>query len=104
MPLRRESQLADPEKFVGVTFAMLDDKNIKRVICRATYEALCDRAAKDVNGDDWLRAWHTHERNIEIIASANYDAGKLLVDGKVVVDAHELTPLLHAKNYFQPRV
>ena len=104
MPLRRESQLADPEKFVGVTFAMLDDKNIKRVICRATYEALCDRAAKDVNGDDWLRAWHTHERNIEIIASANYDAGKLLIDGKVVVDTHELTPLSHVKNYFQPRV
>jgi hypothetical protein len=43
------------------------------------------------------------QRNTEIIASANYDAGKVFIDGKVVVDTHELTPLLHAKSYFQPR-
>jgi len=50
MPLRRESHLCHPEDHVGVTFVMVDDASSNRVICRVTFAALCDRAAKDGHG------------------------------------------------------
>jgi hypothetical protein len=102
MPLRRAPQRrAELENFVGVTFAMLDAANGTRVPCRVTYAALCDRAKMDGNGDDWRGAWRAHERAIETLASENYDAGKPLVNGRVVVDTLELTPLSQGRNYFQ---
>ena len=92
MPLRRESELCHPEDQVGVTFTMIDDAGTNRVICRVTYEALCDRAAQDGDGKNWTKAWDNHVLAIESLASANYDAGKPLVHGKLLVDTHELTP------------
>jgi hypothetical protein len=92
MTLRRESDQCHPENHVGVTFIMVDDAGTNRVICRVTYKALCDRAAKDGNGTDWMRAWDNHMLAIERLAGANYAAGKPLVGGKLLVDTHELTP------------
>jgi hypothetical protein len=103
MPLRRESEMCDPENLVGVTFAMVDEALGKRVICRVTYQALCDRAAMDGDGHHWLRAWENHLGTIETLASANYDAGKALVNGVLLVDTLELTPLSQSKSYFQAR-
>ena len=92
MPLRRESDFCHPEDQVGVTFIMIDDAGTNRVICGVTYEALCDRAAQDGDGKNWNKAWDNHMLAIEALASANYDAGKPLVHGKLLVDTQELTP------------
>ena len=88
--------MCHPEDHVGVTFIMVDDASSNRVICRVTFEALCDRAAKDGDGKNWIRAWDNHMLAIEAQASANYDAGKAPVGGKLLVDTHELTPLAAA--------
>ena len=96
MPLRRESDLCHPEDHVGVTFVMVDDASSNRVICRVTYEALCDRAAKDGHGANWVKAWDDHMLAIEALASANFAAGKAMVGGKLLVDTRELTPLATA--------
>jgi hypothetical protein len=101
MPLTRESQLFDADKFIGITFAMLDDNTRERVACRVTYAALTDRARFDGLGDDeWLKAWQNQEKAIEILASANYDNGKPRKDGFVIVDTSELTPLLQTPGRF----
>ena len=96
MPLRRESDFCHPEDQVGITFTMIDDAGTNRVICRVTYEALCDRAAQDGDrggdGKNWTRAWDNHVLAIEALASANYDAGKPLMHGKLLVETQELTP------------
>ncbi len=92
MPLRRESKYFHPEDQVGVTFTMVDDAGTNRVICRVTFEALCDRAGQDGNGKNWNKTWDNHVLAIEALASANYDAGKPLVHGKLLVDTLELTP------------
>ena len=92
MPLRRESDVCDPENHVGVTFVMVDDADAHRVICRVTHEALCDRAAADGKGNDWLAAWNDHMLAIEKLAGAHYAVGKPLVGGRLLVESHELTP------------
>jgi hypothetical protein len=92
MSLRRESDLCDPENHVGVTFVMVEDVDAHRIICRVTYDALCDRAAADGKGNDWQGAWNDHMVAIEALAKANYAAGKPLVGGRLLVESHELTP------------
>jgi hypothetical protein len=92
MPLRRESEYCHAEDQVGVTFIMIDDAGTNRVICRATFQALCDRAAQDGDRGNWKQAWNNHVLAIESLASANYDAGKPLVHGQLLVDTPELTP------------
>ena len=91
MSLRRESDVCEPHDHAGVTFVMVDDAGTNRVVCRVTYEALCDRAAADGKGGDWLGAWNDHMLAIEALANANYKAGKPLVGGKLLVDTLELT-------------
>ena len=92
MKLRRESDFCDREHHVGVTFVMVDDADAHRIICRVTYEALCERAAADGKGNDWRAAWNDHMLAIEALANANYAAGKPLVSGKLLVESRELTP------------
>jgi hypothetical protein len=86
MPLERESDICDPENLVGVRFVMCDasDKK-KRVICLVTYAALKDRAAADGNGDDWLRAWHEHRHDMDVLASAKYDNKQFEEDGTIKI-------------------
>ncbi len=94
MPLICESTVTEPEKFVGVTFAMIDEKTKERIICRVTYEALTDRAQADGLTDaEWLKAWEQHQKSIAVLASTNYDNGKPRIDDQVIVDTDELTPL-----------
>ena len=101
MPLRRESEVCHAEDQVGVTFTMVDDAGTNRVICLVTFQALCDRAAGDGNGSNWKQAWDNHMLTIEALASANYDAGKPLVHGKLLVDTNELTSQVPSKSEFQ---
>lgn len=96
MPLHRESDFCHPENNIGVTFVMVDPANTNRVVCRVTFEALLNRAEKDGHGQNWLQAWDDHMIAIEALASANYDAGKAPVGGKLLVDTLELTPLAAA--------
>lgn len=103
MPLSRLSELCDPENMIGVAFDMVDEALGKRVVCRVTFEALYDRASMDGDGQHWLRAWENHMGTIETLASANYDAGKAPVNGVLLVDTEELTPLSPTKSYFQAR-
>lgn len=103
MPLRRVDDICDLENLVGVTFAMIDEALNKRVTCRVTFEALCDRASFDGDDNNWMGAWKRHMGEIETYASANYDSGKPLVGGHVIVDTHVLTPLSHGKSYYQSR-
>jgi hypothetical protein len=92
MPLVRKTELCEPENFVGVTFHMVDEALGKQVVCRVTFDALCDRASMDNDGHHWLLAWERHMPNIEKLASANYDRRKPLVNGVMMVDTDELTP------------
>src|SRR4051794_9070684 len=101
MPLRRESDFCHTEDLVGVTFTMVDEAGANRVICGVTYQALCDRAARDGHGRNWKQAWNDHVLAIESQASANYDAGKPFVHGKLLVDTIELTPQALGQREFQ---
>lgn len=94
MALKTTHAEGSPERYIGVTFSMTDAATGKQAICRVTYEALCDRSQRDYKtDDDWMRVWMERRQQIEEIASINYDAGKPTVDGLVVVDTLELTPL-----------
>jgi hypothetical protein len=93
MPLKRGTGVPDIEKFIGATFSMTDSTNGKDVVCRVTYEALCDCGASEKPPIDWLPAWETYQPKIEEIASQNYDNGKPLDDGRVIVDTGELKHL-----------
>jgi hypothetical protein len=93
MPLRRNDDICDLQNLVGVTIAMIDAKTQRRVLCRVTFEALCDRAQIDNRGNDWMWAWQTYMRAIENIASRNFDAGRMPVDGRIIVNTLDLRNL-----------
>lgn len=60
--------------FVGVKFAMFDGK--KRVVCRASWEGLQDRAALDhTSQSDVTGTFERHRSKIEEVASGHYDRG-----------------------------
>jgi hypothetical protein len=82
---------------VTAALLMIDDAGTNRVICRVTFEAQRDRASQDGDGTNWNKAWDNHMLAIEAMASANYDAGKPLVHGKLLVDTLELTPQMPSR-------
>lgn len=91
MPLRRPISaqadiIDDSNLLLRVRFAMFDGE--KRVICRASYEALTDRANADRESETTRETFMRHRDRIEQIASANYDDGEALP----VVKSHQLTP------------
>jgi hypothetical protein len=61
--------------YVGVKFAMFDGK--KRVLCRASWEGLQDRAALDhTNQSDVRGTFERCRTKIEAVASDHYDRGE----------------------------
>jgi hypothetical protein len=63
------------DQFVGVRFAMFDDKT--RVLCRASWEGMQDRAALDrVDQNDVRGTFERHRSAIEKVASNHYDSGE----------------------------
>jgi Protein of unknown function (DUF1488) len=93
MPLKRGTEESKIDYLLDcVIFFMVDSIDGKRVVCRATHDALSDRGAADNPKLGWLDAWTKHRSDIEALASSNYDNGKPLDDGMVIVDTGELTP------------
>jgi hypothetical protein len=63
------------EQFEGVKFAMFDEK--KRVLCRASWEGLQDRAAQDhADQRDVGGTFKKYRTKIENVASEHYDRGE----------------------------
>jgi hypothetical protein len=90
MPLRRpistQADIVDDSNLlVGVRFTMFYGET--RVICRASYEALTDRAKADDVSETTRETFMRYRDRIEEIASANYDDG----ENPPVVKSHELT-------------
>ena len=91
MPLRRplsaQADIVDDSNLLlGVRFAMFDHE--KRVICRASYEALTDRAKADGADETTRETFIRYRERIEQIASTNYDDG----EASPVVKSDQLTP------------
>jgi hypothetical protein len=69
------SKAIEIESYDGVKFAMFDGK--KRVICKASWKALQDRAALDkTNQSDVRGTFEKYRAEIERVASDHYDRGK----------------------------
>jgi len=104
MPLKRLNEFAEIDNLIGVDFVMVDEAQGTQWKCRATYETLCDRAAFDGEGRNWVRAWENHMGTIEALASTKYDAVGMPKDGSpLLIETLELTPLSNAKSCFQAR-
>jgi hypothetical protein len=76
MPLTPDpSKQIQIESFVGVNFAMFDGK--KRVVCRAEWKALQNRAALDKTDEsDVHGTFQKYRAKIEKIASDHYDGSE----------------------------
>jgi hypothetical protein len=93
MPLRwplspQAEMIDDHDLLVGVRFVMFDGQ--KRVICRASYEALTDRAKADGAHETTRETFMRCRPRIIQIASANYDNG----EASPVVKSEQLTPAI----------
>jgi len=61
------------------------------VRCFVSHEALTDKAQGSGQAES-LDVFHEYRSEIENLASAKYDAGKIRSDGLVVVDSPDLNP------------
>ena len=73
----------------GVYFGMWNGKSTVR--CFVTHEALTDKAQESGQAES-LDVFHEYRSEIENLASAKYEAGKIKSDGLVVVDSPDLIP------------
>jgi Protein of unknown function (DUF1488) len=89
MPLIRLNDSAFDPQLEGVYFGMWNGSSTVR--CFVTRAALTDKA-KDSNQAESLHIFHEYRSEIENLASAKYDAGKITSDGVVVVDSPDLNP------------
>jgi Protein of unknown function (DUF1488) len=76
MPLKPDpSKAIEIDGFVAVKFAMFDGG--KRVICKASWIALQDRAALDKTDESDVRGtFEKYRAQIEKVASDRYDGGE----------------------------
>jgi Protein of unknown function (DUF1488) len=89
MPLIRPNDSAFDPQLEGVYFGMWNGSSTVR--CFVTRAALTDKA-QDLNQAESLHIFHEYRSEIENLASAKYDAGKITSDGVVVVDSPDLNP------------
>jgi hypothetical protein len=73
----------------GVYFGMWNGSSTVR--CFVTRAALTDKAQGSGQAES-LHIFHEYRSEIENLASAKYDAGKITSDGVVVVDSPDLNP------------
>jgi hypothetical protein len=71
----------------GVYFGMWNGSTSVR--CFVSHEALSDKSSGQAES---LDAFHEYRSEIENLASAKHDAGKITSDGLVVVDSLDLNP------------
>jgi hypothetical protein len=89
MPLTRLNDSAFDAQLEGVYFGMWNGRSPVR--CFVTHEALTDKAQGSGQAES-LDVFHESRSEIENLASAKYDAGKIKSDGLVVVDSPDLNP------------
>jgi hypothetical protein len=89
MPLIRLNDSAFDAQLEGVYFGMWNGSSTVR--CFVTRAALTDKAQGSGQAES-LDVFHEYRSEIENLASAKYDAGKITNDGLVVVDSPDLNP------------
>jgi hypothetical protein len=87
MPLTRLNNSAFDAQLEGVYFGMWNGSTSVR--CFVSHEALTDKGSGQAEN---LDVFHEYRSEIENLASAKYDAGKIRSDGLVVVDSTDLNP------------
>jgi hypothetical protein len=87
MPLIRLNHSAFDARLEGVYFGMWNGSSTVR--CFVTRAALTDKAQGSGQAES-LDVFHEYRSEIENLASAKYDAGKITSDGLVVVDSPDL--------------
>jgi hypothetical protein len=78
----------------GVSFGMKDGKRTVR--CLVTYKALTDMVGGAPNQNELNGAFRDDRGDIEDVASAKFDDGKIEADGSVRIDTRDLNPELFA--------
>jgi hypothetical protein len=89
MPLTRLNDSAFDAQLEGVYFGMWNGSISVR--CFVSHEALTDKAQGSGQAES-LDVFHEYRSEIENLASAKYDAGRIKSDGLVVVDSADLNP------------
>jgi hypothetical protein len=89
MPLTRLNDSAFDAQLEGVYFGMWNGSSTVR--CFVTRAALTDKAQESGQAES-LDVFHEYRSEIENLASAKYDAGKIKSDGLVVIDSADLNP------------
>ena len=90
MPLTRLNDSAFDAQLEGVYFGMWNGSMSVR--CLVTHEALTDKAQGGSGRAESLDVFHEYRSEIENLASAKYDAGRIKSDGLVVIDSADLNP------------
>ena len=89
MPLTRLNDSAFDAQLEGVYCGMWNGSTSVR--CFVSHEALTDKAQGSGQAES-LDVFHEYRSEIENLASAKYDAGKITSDGLVVIDSPDLNP------------
>jgi hypothetical protein len=89
MPLSRLNDSAFDAQSEGVYFGMWNGSTPVR--CFVSHEALTDKAQGSGQAESF-DVFQEYRSEIENLASAKYDAGKIRSDGLVVVDSPDLNP------------
>ena len=89
LPLTRLNDSAFDGQLEGVYFGMWNGSTPVR--CLVTHEALTDKAQGSGQAER-PDLFHEYRSEIEDLASAKCDAGKITSDGLVVVDSPDLNP------------
>ena len=90
MPLVRDREQFEFERFEGVYFSMRDRAN--HVLCKVSHEALRDRNACDGGNANLADTFVRYRLRIEMIAGEKYDEGHREND-LILVLSKDLTPL-----------
>ena len=90
MPLVRDREQFEFERFEGVYFWMRDRAN--HVLCKVSHKALRDRSACDGGNASLADTFVRHRLCIEMIAGEKYDEGYREND-LILVLSKDLTPL-----------
>jgi hypothetical protein len=90
MPLIRDQEHFEFERFEGVYFWMKDGAN--HVLCKVSHEALRDRGARDGEDASLPDTFVRHRQRIELIAGEKYDEGHKVNDLIFVLSRDQTPP------------
>jgi hypothetical protein len=90
MPLIRDQELFQFERFEGVYFWMKDEA--LQILCKVSHEALRDRSKRDGEGVSLPDTFVRHRQRIETLAGEKYALGHRPND-LVLILSRDLSPL-----------